>query len=355
MKRALLAVAVVTACARPGEDRAVDDRSVGIADDAGFHVVVTDRLGAVRALTPGQLELWASAPALEVTLDVATAAAGTWRITVDNALPDAELREGGAPLGTAVVSPRPTVLIRDVHLPAGRHVITIGPAAAPPGPLRVVAVADVQTGLPTVDQVFAAIATVEPRFVVFMGDITERGRLDEYALWERQLTTLPVPIYTTLGNHELWADASRYQSRFGPATYQFTFDDVAFTFADSGDADLDPIVEAEVEDLLAAAADRQSLFLTHFPPVDPVGVRDGAFRSRRDGQRLIGTLASAGVDLALYGHIHTYAPFEHAGIPAFVSGGGGARPERWDGIGRHFLVIDLTPGQPPIVGVRRVD
>jgi hypothetical protein len=38
-----------------------------------------------------------------------------------------------------------------------------------------------------------------------------------------------------------------------------------------------------------------------------------------------------------------------------VSGGGGARPERWDGIGRHFLVIDLAPGLPPIVGVRRVD
>jgi hypothetical protein len=30
-----------------------------------------------------------------------------------------------------------------------------------------------------------------------------------------------------------------------------------------------------------------------------------------------------------------------AGIPAYISGGGGAIPERFDGIGRHFLVVEL--------------
>ncbi|MBK9036104.1 MAG: metallophosphoesterase [Myxococcales bacterium] len=349
------AALALAACTRPGEDRALADGQVGVATSAGVTVAVTDRLAAIRTLAPGQLELWASAPVLEVTIDVPVSAAGAWRVTVANALPDADLREAGVAIGTAVAAPRPTVLVRDVALTAGRHVITVGPAPEGPGPFRIAAMADIQTGLPTVDEVFAAIATTSPRFVVCMGDLTERSGLEEYALFEAQLATLPVPFYTTLGNHELWADPARYFDRYGRATFQFVYRDVAFTFADSGDAGLDPLVEDEVDAWLARAADRTHVFLTHFPPIDPVGIRDGAFRSRRDAHRLIGKLADAGVDLALYGHIHSYAAFEHAGIPAYVSGGGGARPELWDGIGRHFLVLELEAGARPIVGVRRVD
>ncbi|WP_437599859.1 hypothetical protein WMF28_44240 [Sorangium sp. So ce590] len=33
----------------------------------------------------------------------------------------------------------------------------------------------------------------------------------------------------------------------------------------------------------------------------------------------------------------------NAGIPAYISGGGGSRPERFDQLGRHFLVVDADP------------
>ncbi|MEZ4400572.1 MAG: metallophosphoesterase [Kofleriaceae bacterium] len=353
----VLACALAAAtCTRPSEERAGAEHEVGHAAAAGLTVDVTDRLAAIRTLAPGQLALWAAAPAIEVTVEVTPAAAGRWRLTVGNVVPDAVVALDGAALTAALPPPRPTVVVRDLDLTAGTHTLHVGAAdAGAAGGFRVVAMADIQTGLPTVDQVFAAIATTQPRFVVCMGDLTDRGELAEYALLEAQLTTLPVPFYTTLGNHELWADSARYRDRYGPATFQFTYRGVAFTFADSGDAGLDPTTEADVDALLARAADRTQLFLTHFPPIDPIGVRDGSFRGRADGQRLIGKLAAAGVDLALYGHIHSYYAFEHAGIPAFVSGGGGAQPERWDGIGRHFLVLDLAAGAPPIVGLRRVD
>nr|MBA3456856.1 hypothetical protein [Deltaproteobacteria bacterium] len=45
----------------------------------------------------------------------------------------------------------------------------------------------------------------------------------------------------------------------------------------------------------------------------------------------------------LYGHIHTLVSYENGGIPAYISGGGGAEPLRGDGIDRHFLVIELDP------------
>ena len=42
--------------------------------------------------------------------------------------------------------------------------------------------------------------------------------------------------------------------------------------------------------------------------------------------KLLGMLSAAGVDLTLYGHVHTYLEFTNAGIPAYISGGGGAIP-----------------------------
>ena len=58
---------------------------------------------------------------------------------------------------------------------------------------------------------------------------------------------------------------------------------------------------------------------------------------------MLSRLAAGDVDLTLYGHIHTYIEFENAGIPAYVSGGGGADPMHFDGIDRHFLVIEVDP------------
>jgi Icc protein len=71
---------------------------------------------------------------------------------------------------------------------------------------------------------------------------------------------------------------------------------------------------------------------------------------------LLARLAAGGVDLTLYGHIHSYYRFHNAGIPAYISGGGGSHPERFDQIGRHFLVVDADPGAGTLqVRVVRVD
>jgi hypothetical protein len=39
---------------------------------------------------------------------------------------------------------------------------------------------------------------------------------------------------------------------------------------------------------------------------------------------------------------------------ARISGGGGAPLEDWDGYGRHFVVVEVDPGEGRIVGTRVV-
>jgi 3',5'-cyclic-AMP phosphodiesterase len=354
----LFVLAFVVACTRPGDDRPIKELAVGIAAITDASVEVAGGLAVVRELTDHKLELWASSPVLSVNFVVGNTAAGDWTIIVRNTLVDAVLDTGSARY-TREPDQHPTVAIFHVTLAAGTHVLRV----APPDeqmiePFRVVAMADIQTAMPDVDDVFERISAVpDARFVVSMGDITDRALIEEYELMDRQLITLTIPYYTTLGNHELWADSSRYFDRYGRASFQFEFKGTSFTFADSGDAALDPTVEEWVEGWLANAKDKTSIFLTHIPPIDPLGARYGGFRSAQDGRRLLTRLVEANVDLTLYGHIHTYIEFENAGIPAFISGGGGADPMRWDGINRHFLVVDIDPAAGSIrnVDVVRVD
>jgi predicted phosphodiesterase len=356
MRGAVAALWLFAGCTRPAESRALQELEVGTSTLSDVTVEIGDSLAAIHNLSDHTLELWAGAPDIRIRMDVGATAAGDWTITVRNVTTDAIMTEGGM-ISMRAPDQFPTVAIFHTQLAAGFHELRVAPPDADvPGPFRVAAMADIQTALPDVDDVFELISqTPDARFVISMGDITQRAGIEEYDMFDRQLQTLTIPYYTTLGNHELWADADRYFSRYGRASFQFEFKGAAFTFVDSGDGGLDPIVEGWLDDWLDKAKDKVSIFLTHFPPIDPVGTRYGGMRSAEDGRRLIARLVKANVDLALYGHIHSYKSFENGGIPAYISGGGGAQPEKWDGINRHFLVIDIAPIGIANVSVTRVD
>ena len=356
MIRCLVLLAALAACTRPAEERALAELEVGHAAISDASVSVAGALAAVRELRDHRLELWGQAPVLDVELVLGSTAAGEWELLFRNALPDATLTVDGT-VYTRDPDEHPTVARFHVPLAGGTHTLTLAP---PDATLleryRVAAMADIQTALPEVDDVFRAISAIpDVRFVVSMGDITQRAETEEYDLFERQLTELRVPFFTTLGNHELWAPPERFFDRFGRASFQFSFKGAFYTFVDSGDGALDPLVEDWLRDWLATGHDQTNIFLTHFPPIDPIGVRYGAMRSVRDGNRLLSQLADGRVDLTLYGHIHTYEAFENAGIPAYISGGGGADPMKGDGIDRHFLVVEVLPAGVGGVELHRVD
>lgn len=339
---ALVALVALGACTRPGEQRALAELDVGTADLRGVAVRATGGLAAIRDLSSGRIDLWSQTPDLELAITLPDA--GTWTIVARNTLADAVLGTGGA-IHARQPGDAPTVATFTIALGAGSHTLRIAPPDADRLELyKVAAMADIQTALPTVDDVFRAISAVpDLRFVVAMGDITERGELAEYDLFDRQLQTLTIPFYTTIGNHELWGPDERFHGRYGRASFHFGFKGAAFTFVDSGDTGLDPLVEDWLDGWLAGARDRAHIFLTHVPPLDPFGGRYGSFRSAEDARRLIARLVDGNVDLTLYGHIHTYIAYENAGIPAYISGGGGALPMRWDGVDRHFLVLTIDP------------
>jgi Icc-related predicted phosphoesterase len=134
-----------------------------------------------------------------------------------------------------------------------------------------------------------------------------------------------------------------FQTYFGRSSFRFLYAGIQFTFIDSGSAALDPMVYDWLTGWIDEGRNRTHVVLMHIPPIDPIGVRNGSFADRNEAAKLLAKLAEGNVDLTLYGHIHSYYSFSNAGIPAYISGGGGSIPERFDGIGRHYLTVDVDP------------
>nr|WP_227027492.1 metallophosphoesterase [Corallococcus soli] len=356
---ALAAALLSAGCARPGEDRAVRDARVGQSEGEALTVEVEGGLASVRTLGAGALELWAQAPVFTVRVAAGAQARADWLLTVHNAMPDAALVAVDASGEALAMEPLP-----DAHptVKAWRVALRPGSTArltvAPPDwdsrePFRFAALADVQEALSKVGDVYTRLnADPTLRFIFFAGDLTEYGTREQLEEFQQRLEAgSRIPLFATLGNHETFTDDAReYQRLVGRASQHFTFRGVHFSLLDSGSSTVDPLVEQQMDGWLEEARDAVHVVAMHIPPLDPIGVRGGGFAVRGEAAGLVGKMARAGVDLTLYGHIHSYYSYSNAGIPAYISGGGGAIPEAFDGVGRHFLAVDVDPS----VGVRDV-
>lgn len=335
-------------CLRPTEERARRDLEVGKAESSGVRIEVVDGLAVVRRATAGELTLWLSAPAVVVRLEVAGDAPTSWTLAVENTLPDLELKASGATATPAAVKPAlPTRKAWKLELQPGKSELVLAPPdAGDTTPWRFALMSDVQEAVGEVRDIYREInAQSGVRFLLGAGDLTEQGSEEELDFFRKQLSVLNVPYYTTLGNHELGASTSAppYQRWYSRASFRFVYRGVQFSMIDSASASIDPLVYDWLDGWLDEGRDRVHVVAMHIPPLDPIGVRNGSFASRNEAAKLLTRLANGRVDLTLYGHIHSYYAFDNAGIPAYISGGGGAIPERFDGIGRHFLVVDVDP------------
>ncbi|WP_225413731.1 metallophosphoesterase family protein [Stigmatella hybrida] len=354
---------LLAGCVRPAEGRAQKDLEIGRAEAGGLSVRVEEGLAAVRGLESGALTLWGNAPVLHVRAVAAADAPEGWTVVVRNALPDAALTAEVEGTGERLPveggpTPVPTVKTWRVRLRPG---VAARLTVAPPGwnearPFRFAALADVQEALPKVGDIYARM-NEDPslRFIFFSGDLTERGTREQLEEFQERLTESRIPLFATLGNHETYSTGDvAYQALVGRASHHFGFQGVHFTMVDSADGTVDPLVEEQLDSWLEAARGAVHVVGMHIAPLEPIGVRNGSFSSRNEAASLVGKLARAGVDLTLYGHVHSYYAFSNAGIPAFISGGGGAIPERFDGVGRHYLAVEVDPaaGVKDVVLVR---
>lgn len=321
---------------------------VGHATSEVVDVDVADGLAAVRALDVARLELWANAPRIELTLRFRATPPQSLLLEVDNCMPGAVLDSGGVPVSeSGRESKRCFFRVGPFEPFSEAEPVRLGlapPDTATESPFRFGVMSDIQEALDHVQEIYRVV-NAEPGldFMLSAGDLTEHGSRAQLEQFQAELEALDIPYYTTLGNHELRESPCLFQNYFGRASSSFEYRGARLTLLDSASATIDPIVMDWLDDWLERGAERLHVVAMHVPPRDPIGLREVAFASRNEASQLLARLAGGAVDLTLYGHIHSYYRFENAGIPAYISGGGGSHQERFDGIGRHFLVVDVEP------------
>jgi len=347
---AISAVAVAGGCLDVGQDRADFDEQIGNVSNGAVTVQVADGLARVVSLDADALVLWAQAPGLEISVTADVGAAIPKTLEIRNCVADAELTVTGPDGASQVIEGRAgdIVTIRRWTLPAGTAGTSTwrvaSPRAALDSPFRFVAFADVQRRIDGIQDLFGPMAR-EPnvRFGLISGDLTTRGTLANLRRFQDEMRTLPFPLYASPGNHDIGTDEHHFQRTFGRCSFSFAYGGVRFTSLDSASATLVPKVHRWLDEWLDAGRDGLHVVISHIPPLDPAGARNGAFASRMEGADLLARLARGGVDLTIYGHVHSYHVFENAGIEAIITGGGGAIPQRLDGIGRHYLLVEADP------------
>ena len=72
-------------------------------------------------------------------------------------------------------------------------------------------------------------------FLIVNGDITQRGLASEWESFERDRVELSVPLYLSIGNHDLFNEGEeQFYHYFGPTHYAFEVGEVLFIFLDTG-------------------------------------------------------------------------------------------------------------------------
>ena len=342
---------LLSSCILPAAERVELDRKVGRAEADGVSVAVADGLAAVRAFDGERLELWAQAPDLRVQLTLPAGEPRTLNMAVHNCTPGSTLQVADELLESVPVDGKVASCSFMFTLSGSSELALRAPGSGQDGPFVFAVLSDVQSAVGSVHEIFERMnQDPELQFVVSTGDLVDTGVRKELTRFQRELEPLAIPFFSTVGNHEMGAPPEVWHQLFGPFNVHFQFRGVGFSLVDSGNGTIDPHVYDRLDGWLGSQRSAPHMVLTHVPPLDPVGLRGGGFRSRKEAAKLLQKLAAGRVDALFLGHIHSYYAFSAAGVPSYISGGGGAIPETLDGIARHYLRVRVDPSR----GIREV-
>jgi len=362
-RRALLALLgfalAASACVAEPEERALRNDELGRAEAPAFRFVHEGGVMHVREVGDTALTVRASAADFTFSLERLTPSVDTVALRLWNLPPGLQLSSapgvltpGGAPTPGVPDAALTLGASFAVHFPPGIDRVDVRSVAPPPGDFTFLALGDIQEAIVGFDTVVDRM-NEEPDadFLLLLGDLTNRTSTAELDAVEAAFSRLALPVYATPGNHDVYT-SDGYQRRFGQTSYSFTHRGTRFTSLDSGSGTLAAATWDDVPGFLAAGRDAPHVVFTHIPVTERNGVRGGQWASRREARQALSDLGAAGVDLLLFGHVHSYDAYELGGIPAYISGGGGASPEAFDGIGRHYLKVRVQAGVPSVTVVR---
>ena len=236
---------------------------------------------------------------------------------------------------------------------------------------------DNRNGYQTFSDIIDQINAVHPAFVIDNGDLVFGGEANRYRLFYETVSKLQVPLYTTLGNHDIRKNGRDiYTLLFGPPCFSFDYQNSHFIFLDSsrGWVEKRSIPEEQyqwLEDDLKRNQGKRLFVFTHIPPTDPranlqpntypdipgeektsviedefnklsgMNNLDHAFPDKEEAKRFEQLMTQYKVDTVFLSHIHSYFSFLKDNVRYIISGGAGAELLTKDSY-YHYMRVKTT-------------
>ncbi|MHA1287944.1 MAG: metallophosphoesterase family protein [Candidatus Thorarchaeota archaeon] len=176
-----------------------------------------------------------------------------------------------------------------------------------------------------VEQIVTAANLHRPDFLFHCGDLTPFGQENQYQAVKAVLDQSIVPVYTTIGNHDLKDDGGNfYVEYFRSSTYSFNLGPAHFTVFNTSSSDVTAQEFTWLEQDLAQTEAEFLFAFTHIPPFDPRTGENHSLTNSTTSTQLMSLFEAHDVDAVFTGHIHMYNETVVNGVRYVITGGAGA-------------------------------
>lgn len=314
-------------------------------------------------------------PTPQITIKGNSKADGTYQIRLENINPsDTNLSNIG---NNALEIVEPHTLRLTINLKANEEkVIRVSPKDGTQS-FEFVMLGDNRDGYQTFSNIIDQINAINPVFTVDDGDLVYGGEPHKYRLFYETISKFKLPLYTTLGNHDIRENGRpTYTKLFGPPYYSFNYKNAHFVFLDSsrGWAEKTAIPEEQyvwLENDLKNAQGKMIFVFSHIPPRDPRTVKapniipdvsdeekpslierlannyneykslNHGFPDSSEAAKLEGLMTKYKVNTVFASHIHSYLSYVKNDVRYVISGGAGAELLTTDSY-YHYLRVKVT-------------
>jgi len=194
-----------------------------------------------------------------------------------------------------------------------------------------------------VEEIVATANQYMPQFIFHCGDLTSFGQENQYQDIKAVLDQSQVPVYTTIGNHDLKeGGGALYAQYFGSSTYSFDYGPAHLTVFNTSSGDVTEHELAWLEQDLSDSDSEYKFVFTHIPPFDPVSELNHSLLNSTTSTRLITLFEELNVDAVFTGHIHLFNDSIVNGVRYIITGGAGASLYADEDHGGIYHFVNVT-------------
>lgn len=208
--------------------------------------------------------------------------------------------------------------------------------------LRMVVLGDSRSFPERFKRIIHLINSLEPDFVLHLGDIVERGGAHEYDEIMPLFDMIKAPLIAVPGNHDCTRGKdgkANFRKYFGETNTTFDLRNYRFIMVDNSHGYLSRNQIGKIRDELEI--DKTRFVMMHAPPLGPY--QNHIFEG--GAKEFVELLISSECEYAVFSHIHGY-DYRMIGdkCHAFITGGGGAELNGWGEAKEihHVMLYELS-------------